>query len=293
MTPKVLIATTTWNCVDIIERFLEHHRRLGVQRIYVIDYHSDDGTREVLAAPRWKDFVDMSDLPSLAGQDTSNTMLGMLRERHPGDWALFCDPDEFLVTPNMAVADLLPADGEVESIAIRRFNMTAPRSMADHGDLETAALDHLRLRICQQHVRTQAEYRARVLDPPWIYTAILDKTLVRIDAALSIAIGDHAAHTRSGNAAARSTDCYFMHFPIRSYRNFEEKVHLYRLDYKANPGQSGWHQNRWIKLLDAGTLRDEYLLQFLDDAELEALLASGVVQPEDGLFRVAGEPRVD
>ena len=289
--PKVHIATTTWNCVDIIDRFLDHHRRLGVHRVLVIDYHSDDGTRDVLASPRWKDFVEMSDLRSLAGQDTSQEMLGTLRERHPGDWALFCDPDEFLVTPDMRVADLLPAEGGVESVAIPRFNMTAPRSLADHGDLETAALDHMRLRICQQHRRTPAERRSMALDPPWIYTAIMDKTLVRLDAALSIGIGDHAARTRSGIAAARSTDGYFLHFPIRSYRNFEEKVHLYRLDYEANPGQPGWHQHRWIKLLDAGTLREEYLAQFVDDEQLEALLAAGVGQPEDGLSRVAREPR--
>jgi hypothetical protein len=287
MPPPVVLATTTWNCVDIIDRFLEHNRRIGVHRVYVVDFHSDDGTREVLTSAKWRSYVEMRDLPSLKDQDTSNQLLAVIRPRHPGEWCLFCDPDEFLATANMAVADLFPPDWEsLDAVAIPRFTLSAPQSAARAGDLEEHALDRFTLRIARQHRHPREQRDADVIVPPWIYSAILNKTMARLDAIQSVADGDHAVFTREARPSGQAADAFLLHFPIRSFRDFAAKVELYRLDYEANPGEWGWHQRRWIRLLDAGRLREEYLAQFIPDDDVDDLVQRGVLAHERRIARV-------
>ena len=47
---NAIVATTTWNCVDLISSFLEHYQRLGFQRVLVMDFNSIDGSRDLLTS---------------------------------------------------------------------------------------------------------------------------------------------------------------------------------------------------------------------------------------------------
>jgi hypothetical protein len=277
---RTVVATTTWNTGTLVDDFLDHYRKLGAAAVLLMDFGSVDGTRERIVA--WGDFVEVFDLPSLAGKDSSNALLAEAKRRYPKEWwCLFCDPDEFLVTPRMQIdeasAVALPDAG---TIVVERRNMTGPRSIAT-AQADLSPLRRLTLRIDGRHERTNEEMldHERRLEPPWIYTAVPGKVLVRLGAAGSIGDGDHVATTVAATVTAPPSDVYLPHYPFRDYREFSAKVELARRDFQANeyPVGFGWQYRRWLRCLEQHRLAREYLEQFPPDEQVPQLIADGVV----------------
>ena len=61
---KVIIATTTGNCIDLVTAFLTHYQRLDIEHALVMDFDSTDGTRDVLTSDAWKPFVTLVPFPA-------------------------------------------------------------------------------------------------------------------------------------------------------------------------------------------------------------------------------------
>jgi Glycosyl transferase family 2 len=85
--------------------FLDYHRALGVDRLFIADNGSDDGTRDLLLA---RDDVHVfeatgSYAASNYGMDWMNALLGAFAENH---WALTLDADELLVYPHCETVGL-------------------------------------------------------------------------------------------------------------------------------------------------------------------------------------------
>jgi hypothetical protein len=281
---KHFVATTTWNSVDLVRLFLAHYRKLGFDAVFMMDFASTDGTEDILQSDEWRGFVERVPFPGVAGLDSSNVLLAAARERQGDDtWCLFCDPDELLVTPSMNVRDLVPYELEpaVESWQIRRFNVTAPLSIAERADHRLSADDALTLKIAGRHRRGAAETVGQAaLDPPWIFTDIPGKVLVRLAAAIGVGDGDHVAHTVHDQSHLAPDGLYLLHYPFRTYEAFQSKIELARIGYGANPqlpASHGWQQRRWIRLADAGGLRGEYLQQFIADADIARQVSDGTL----------------
>jgi hypothetical protein len=276
---RTIVATTTWNTGAMVDDFVDHYRRLGATAVLLMDFGSVDGTRERAAA--WGDFVEVFDLPSLAGKDSSNALLAEAKRRYPKEWwCLFCDPDEFLVTPQMRIdeaSERSPADAAI--IIVERRNVTGSRSMATaQADL---SLYGLTLRIDGRHERTNEEmldHESR-LEPPWIYTAVPGKVLVRLGTADSIGDGDHVASTAGATVTVPPSDVYLLHYPFQGYREFAAKVELARRDFEANeyPVGFGWQYRRWLRCREQHRLAREYLEQFVPDDRVPQLIAEGVI----------------
>jgi hypothetical protein len=283
-----MLATTTWNSVDLIAAFLDHYRRLGFDRVIVMDFDSTDGTREVLTSMEWSSFVTRVPFPGLASLDSSNLLLSVARDTYsPADWCLFCDPDELLVTPSMSCATLLPVNPDVEWVSIPRFNMTGPASYARE-DAQWSHVHALTLRVEGRCTRTPEEIRQATLDPPWIFTAIMPKSLVRLGAAVRIGEGDHVAVTANSTSGAPANSVYLLHYPMRRYRSFRDKVEMARLGFAENPHlsqQHGWQVRRWVRMSDEGTLYTEYLQQFIVDEDVERLVADRTLVRDETVSR--------
>ena len=240
---RTVVATTTWNTGALVDDFLDHYRRLGAAAVLLMDFGSVDGTRERVGA--WGDFVEVFDLPSLAGKDSSNALLAEAKRRYPKEWwCLFCDPDEFLVTPRMQIDDASAAAlPDAGTIVVERRNMTGPRSIAT-AQADLSPLRGLTLRIDGRHERTNQEMldHERRLEPPWIYTAVPGKVLVRLGAADSIGDGDHVAITAAATVTAAPSDAYLLHYPFRDYREFASEGGA------RSTGLRGERVPRWICL---------------------------------------------
>lgn len=277
---RTVVATTTWNTGNLVDDFLDHYRRLGAEAVLLMDFGSVDGTRERVVT--WGDFVEVVDLPSLAGKDSSNELLAEAKRRYPKEWwCLFCDPDEFLVTPRMQIDDVSSAaPADAGTIVVERRNMTGPHSIVT-AQADLSPLRGLTLRIDGRHERTNEEmlnHEAR-LEPAWIYTAVPGKVLVRLGVTESIGDGDHVATTSAATVTAPLSDVYLLHYPFRDYRDFVAKVQLARRDFEANdyPVGFAWQYRRWLRCLEQRRLAREYLEQFLPDERVPQLIAEGVV----------------
>lgn len=286
-----LVITTTWNSFDQIELFLIHYRNLGFDKVVVMDFDSTDGTAELLSSPEWRDFVVPTPFPGLVDMDSSNFLLDFVKARFPQDTlALFCDPDELLVTPRMdAVLDLVPAAtaSGVMGLTIPRFNMTSPRSGAEGHQDRMHALSALRYRaegVSRQNTVSLIE--AEELTPAWIFTKLPGKVLTRIAATTWIGMGDHVARCDGAEVTPAPEGVYLLHYPFRSWEAFERKVQMARVCLDANPElppNVGWQLRRWIRLMDAGTLKEEYIEQFPEDGELQRLVAEGRLAQDDSI----------
>jgi hypothetical protein len=221
----------------------------------------------------------MYDVPSLQA-DTSNDLLAIAKADHPGSWCLFCDPDEFLVTPGMNLGDLLPVDtADLSIMSVPRRNMTGARSAATSRSSPNNPLRWLTLRIEGRAERTDAERAGRTeLSSPWIFTAIPGKVLVRVDQVDSIGAGDHEA-TASTGGTEYPKEPLLLHFPFRSFEQFRLKLQLARrhMNEDPQPPETAWQYRRWLHVPDERALRREYEAQFVDDTEVAALLRDGAL----------------
>ena len=198
----VIVVTTTWNSATLIDTFLRHYRALGVDQVLVMDFDSSDGTDELLRSSEWAAFVRTVPFTGLAGLDSSNLMLDLARDWFgPDAVCLFCDPDELLAVPE--ACDVGSPLGAADAVVLPRHNVTGLRSVAASEPDSLSALRGLTLRIDGRCERVPIEdmHKERLV-PPWIYTAIPGKVLVRAGRVLSIGAGDHVAVVAPGDTSA-------------------------------------------------------------------------------------------
>ena len=283
VTSPLFVITSTWDSIGLIEPFLEHQFKLGVDLVYVIDLGSTDGTLDVLEQSRWGGSVRVHNLPHLR-VDSAELVLRLGREKVGYGWCQLCDPDEFVVVPEGSLGSVLQRLDEtgVAAISIPRFNMTASRATALAGYLEAGAdvRRHLLYEIRERHRRTGKDLVLTRLEPPWIFAEIGPKVTFRIERAVGLLGGGHGVETDPPSPNCPDHGLYFRHYPIRSFAEFEQKIRCAETHISAQPHLPptyAWHWRRWVQLLKQGLLREEYLAQFLDDDALPDLLQRGVV----------------
>jgi hypothetical protein len=90
--------TVCRNEAHLLPHFLHHYRTLGVDRIYVIDNASTDGTAALLAG-----MEDVWHLHTTAhyfsANDGCDWVRAVVEAEAPGRWGIFADADELLVWP--------------------------------------------------------------------------------------------------------------------------------------------------------------------------------------------------
>lgn len=96
---EIRLFVTLRNEAPRLSAFFDHYRKMGVQRFFVIDNGSDDGSRDItLAQPDTHLWVtDASYKQSRFGMDWMNALL---RRYGHGQWCVSVDADERLVLPD-------------------------------------------------------------------------------------------------------------------------------------------------------------------------------------------------
>lgn len=265
------IITGTYNVADLVVEFCQYHLDLGVDRIFVSDYGSEDGTLDLLQPFVRDGLVRVIPLPThhFVDYDPSNALLQKLREDNEADWVSFLDPDEFLVGPRgMRVSlERFWEDG-AEALAVPRANLTGVGVISERNHF----LSHLTLKIIATDRRIPLASAA--LPSPWIFSRLPPKVMVRVGSSVKVVTGDHdVVFTR--NPAPTSPVLQILHLPIRGYGSFLRKVEDTEKYLAANPEFApgiAWHWRRWIELARLGQLRKEYETQFLSPEIAATLL---------------------
>lgn len=81
---------------DLLPRFLDHYRHLGVGRFVIVDNDSSDGSPALLRAQRDVDLYHTRDSYAAANGGTL-WLDALMREKARGEWVLRVDADELLV----------------------------------------------------------------------------------------------------------------------------------------------------------------------------------------------------
>jgi phosphatidylserine/phosphatidylglycerophosphate/cardiolipin synthase-like enzyme len=245
---------------DIVRANVEHHLAHGVDVIIATDNGSVDGTREILADYERAGTVRLIDEPA-RDYDQWRWVTRMARlaaAEHGADWILHADADEFWSTDGGSLADVLAAvPQEYGWLRVKRFNFV-PSSREEQPFFERLVLRDMRSRNS-------------------FGRPLLEKICHRADEIVWLSQGNHDIETQlqeyTGELALR-----ILHFPVRSYAQFERKVVLGGRSYARNTELEPEIGDVWRQLYRRylrGELRDWYDRQIPAPAAVTRRIASG------------------
>jgi glycosyl transferase family 2 len=245
---------------DVLEANLEHHLRQGVDLVLVTDHASEDATPDILdrhaRAGTVRVFREGADTLDQASWVTRMARLAAVE--HAADWVLHSDADEFWLpiagTLKAVLAAVPPSFGRLA--VPRRDFIPRPGDEPFH--------ERMVVRERESHNR-----RGDPLEPKAAHRGVPD---VEIDH------GNHTATAPGLGALLPVPVLEILHFPVRSYNQFERKVVRSGLGYEAlesRPPDVGRDQLELLEIQRGGALREHYARATLSSEEIEAGLDAG------------------
>lgn len=277
---------------DIIEHSVRYHADSGVDCFVITDNGSRDGTREILEQLKGEYEIEIIDEPSLTVNSDLwvSRMHDSLRNNHHADWIINSDADEFWVSDTLGLKpSILQAlsmaplpEPSISAIHCDRNNMITSREMAL--DSNYSFLDNI-----YKVLDTLSDY-----DRPgtWhennsntLIKTLPGKSIERVESPLTDAsLFNNLTGTYD---EITSTAVRILHFPVRSYHQFEKKVVNFGRSLERNK-RFAYHTNQqmlhWFNLYQQGELMYEYMSIVLPEARLQELLESGKLCIDDSLL---------
>lgn len=229
---------------DIVAANIEHHLARGVNLIVATDNGSVDATLEILRGYEAQGVLRLLHEPT---DDYSQfrwvTRMARMCAEEGAEWVINCDADEFWWprdTPDLKHA-LARVRGEVGVIRVPRHNFP-PRPEDARPFFERMTLRDLDSR----------NSRGRPLPP---------KAAHRADPAVNVGMGNHRVDGPRLGGMTKSNDIEILHFPMRTYEQFENKIMKGGRALAANtalpPGAGGTWRSLY-GLFQEGRLREHY-----------------------------------
>jgi hypothetical protein len=235
---------------DIINDMISFHLNRGVKIIIATDNSSSDSTREILATYEQQGVLVLLDEKNHI-HDQSVWVSNMARiavEEFGADWVIHADADEFW-WPNSGNLqhDLRKIPQHHLAISIDRYNFLPPPFSMDS---KTKFSESMTIRE-----RLSLNSLGKPLPPKICHRKL---TSIEVDD------GNHGV--RSNNIQICSipySDIEILHFPIRSYKQFEQKIRLGAEAIERNPristtGVGNTWRHIYHEHLRKGTLREYY-----------------------------------
>jgi hypothetical protein len=285
-TGKVVLTASVLDQGDILRDFIEWHLHIGVDFIVVLDIGSTDGSRDLLQHAADRGNVFWYPLPDrdMTKYDQGGELAKLARDRFEADWIVLCDADEFLCPANGKLKPILSLaeSRNITSISVPCRNMTGSIPKLGQSVVET-----LTLRIDKPASVTNAQASSGNLPVPYIFFEHPPHTIARASAVQKYGAGAHRVETSWG-LPGETEKLRFLHYNIRGYDKFEQKVRntaAWLRDNRHLDPLWGWHWRRWIRLHEAGQLRQDYEAQFASAALAEELIRDGTCSRDDTVAR--------
>lgn len=225
------------NEIDIIHQNINHHLPL-VDKFYILDHNSSDGTWEYLQcrAKSEPKIVLQQELSEAYNQSDFVTNLILRAKADGADWVLNIDADEFLKGTLQAVLNLA-ATTTFNAFRLNVFNyrLTSQDNFKELNPLK-------RLTYKDKNAETQ-------------------KVFIRTKNFINIGIGGHGARFSTEEFDFIPTYLYFDHYPYRSFEHFCRKIingskSYFKSNLHKQDPQGPW-VGHWLKpykiLLEKGT----------------------------------------
>jgi hypothetical protein len=245
--------------IDIIEKNIRVHSKLGVDAFVVMDNNSSDGTREKLDELKKEFEITIIDEKGLYNQAKWMKKLAKVaKNKYNPRWVINNDADEFWIPKEGSLKDVLPNKGAV--LTCQRYNMVIDESVSN-GNYWDA----------EYHVHNPVYYRKEIQltqeYPSIVLSKIGPKVITDPNGLLIIRGGNHKAlhirnlwdYWRHYDKIKRFDKIEVFHFVIRSYEQFEKHIKIRkRLLEDKKHVRMGPHYRRWVKLYNEGKLKEEW-----------------------------------
>ena len=263
---RVILTLLCRNEADIVASTVEFHLQRGVDLIVATDNGSTDGTVEILEGYQRQGVLKLLHEPSHTHDQAVwvSRMARIAAEDYGADWVIPCDADEFWwPRAGSFQAELARVPAEQMAIQVERVNFLPPAADAD-----------VDLPFHQRQILRERRSLNSLGDP------LLPKVCHRGHAGITVSDGNHDVYLNGELLPCEHHDgLEILHFPIRSYQQFERKIRqgaeaLARNERVAPEIGSTWRQ-LYSDHLQAGTLPNYYAGLRPEPGVLASSLAKG------------------
>lgn len=261
--------------VDIVKANIEFHLDHGVDFIIATDNGSIDGTETILEEYRKKGVLHLikEDDQSFSQSKWVNRMGLIAFEQYQADIIYHCDADEFWWPKSGSLKNELSVRFNADVLSVGVNNMILCRS--GFRDSFSENIFHAvtnPLPSANQGVDSMETSLYLFRQP--------GKVMYKTDKGyLGVGQGNHDI-VEADNAVRQRTshDIQIIHYPLRSYRQFQCKVINGGSAYKRHPTKvGGWQWRRWYESYKRGELYKDYCVLTLDDEGCRKYSDSGVI----------------
>lgn len=257
---------------DVIGPMIDHHLSQGVDMLIVTDNGSVDGTVEILES--YGDAIDLRHDPVQRKQQHA-VVTAMARDaatRYGADWVVNADADEFWL-PKADGASLHDVFSQLTP-ALRAFTVPVIDMTGDPA-LRGTGLQRLLYRDTRPLERMNELGIHAHATPDSVHVG---------DPDVQISQGNHFVSIQSRGAVPAGLELEVLHYPWRSWQQFQNKVANSGRAYEANPDlqpSPNHHGMREYRRWQLGVLLPYYVLRHPDATELERGLADGTLRRDD------------
>jgi hypothetical protein len=243
---------------DIIGSNLAFHLRQGVDFVIAMDNGSEDNTVDILRGYERDGVLELLHQPEDDYNQSAWTteMARLAKTKYGADWVINNDADEFwwpLVGNLKAALTLLSR--EVDVVTASRFNFVPVSDEKGFFFERMVTREVLSLNSLGMPLPTKVCHRA--------------------DAEVVVEQGNHGVFRPSSPMRAGETrPIEILHFPLRSYHQFEQKIAKGGAAYERNPRDVGKTWRDLYELYKREGLHSYYTDQVYDLARLQAGIAS-------------------
>ena len=266
---------------DILPALIEYHLAQGVDFLIATDNRSEDGTAAILRSyektGRLRYLYEASD--DYSQHRWVTRMAQMALDEYQADWVINSDADEFWWPEREgSLKDALSGvPSEVAAVSVPRVNF-----LPWHDDGAPVAPFWERMIIRE---RESLNALGAPLPPKVCHRALTG---------IEVAQGNHSVAIAGRPLPAAAAALRILHFPLRSYRQFEAKIVKGGAAYQRNTELDPAMGNTWRRLYaqyQAGTLPDYYTQQAIREPQLARALTEGLLLEDTRLRdRLRGLP---
>jgi hypothetical protein len=272
---------------EFLERCLEHHLNIGIDRIFV-SLNSDDADSLAVARRFESPLVCIAKVDEYSPDpfeyfDAARRAATAWAQT---EWLLFVDSDEFWVPASGKIGDVKHLHS-VGAYCVSRFN--APPFRMPEGSISHALLDPRAALLIQDRHPMNRKYLSRNPGARWINARVGPKHMVRPTLISRIEYGAHDFSPKGNTVQVIAPDdLLIVHIPFTSLERFMRKVEGIRsalAQYQHRlQGDQAWHWRRWVQLADEGRLEREFASQVVDAREIDGLVSRQLLRRPSDLF---------